>query len=162
MWGGFKTGFWCGLGAVLVILLYLLWLWQPERQIEKHAEHLLRAIEHRDWAAVTDSLSADYGDQWGHDRPIVIGRLREVFRYVRDVRFVSSLSIVMVDNTTARWKGRIIMESGDGEVADYIKERVNSVSTPFELEWRRVSSKPWDWKLVGVRNPELQIPEGTF
>jgi hypothetical protein len=40
-----------------------------------------------------------------------------------------------------------------------IKERVNSIPAPFQLEWRRVSGKPWDWKLVRVSNAELVIPE---
>jgi hypothetical protein len=39
-----------------------------------------------------------------------------------------------------------------------LKERVNSLATPFELVWRRVSAKPWDWKLVHVSNSTLEIP----
>jgi hypothetical protein len=39
-----------------------------------------------------------------------------------------------------------------------VKERVNSLTTPFELQWRHISRKPWDWKLVRVSNPELDIP----
>jgi hypothetical protein len=30
--------------------------------------------------------------------------------------------------------------------------------TPFELRWRHESWKPWDWKLVEVHNPELEVP----
>ena len=41
-----------------------------------------------------------------------------------------------------------------------MNERQNSLSTPFELQWRHVSGKPWDWKLVRVSNPELEIPAG--
>jgi hypothetical protein len=39
-----------------------------------------------------------------------------------------------------------------------LEERVNRLSTPFELEWHHVSEKPWDWKLVRVSNPAFQIP----
>jgi hypothetical protein len=45
-----------------------------------------------------------------------------------------------------------------GELTAAIQERVNSLGTPFELEWRRNSAKPWDWKLVRVGNPSLEIP----
>jgi len=33
-----------------------------------------------------------------------------------------------------------------------------SLGAPFELQWRRISGKPWDWKLIRVSNPELQLP----
>ena len=40
-----------------------------------------------------------------------------------------------------------------------VKERVSSLTTPFDLEWRRMSAKPWDWKLVRVSNAELALPD---
>jgi hypothetical protein len=43
-----------------------------------------------------------------------------------------------------------------------IKHRVNSLSAPFQLQWRRQSSKPWDWKLVRVSNRELKIDSEGF
>jgi hypothetical protein len=39
---------------------------------------------------------------------------------------------------------------------------VNKLPSPFELEWRRLSGKPWDWKLVGVSNPACQIPAHAY
>ena len=33
-----------------------------------------------------------------------------------------------------------------------------ATAAPFELEWRRQSAKPWDWKLVRVSNASLEIP----
>jgi hypothetical protein len=36
---------------------------------------------------------------------------------------------------------------------------VNSLESPFEFEWKRGATWPWDWKLVAVRNPALEIPE---
>jgi len=51
------------------------------------------------------------------------------------------------------------MIDGDrSEMMELLKERVNSLATPFELEWRQVSAKPWDWKLVRVSNSALEIP----
>ncbi|HEY1583637.1 MAG TPA: hypothetical protein VGF73_11125 [Chthoniobacterales bacterium] len=43
-----------------------------------------------------------------------------------------------------------------------IIEWVNSLTTPFELRWRRESWKPWDWKLVEVRNPGLELPARAY
>jgi hypothetical protein len=53
---------------------------------------------------------------------------------------------------------RISVEGDDSEVMAEIKQRINSLTTPFKLQWRRQSAKPWDWKLVHVSNRELQIP----
>jgi hypothetical protein len=38
-------------------------------------------------------------------------------------------------------------------------ERINSLSTPFDLRWRHVSGKPWDWKLIAVSNSQLELPD---
>ena len=65
-----------------------------------------------------------------------------------------------IDHRHATWIAKITVEGAEGEVMAEVKERVNSLATPFELEWRRVSAKPWDWKLTRVSNPDLQIPAG--
>ena len=50
---------------------------------------------------------------------------------------------------------------GTGEFADYIQGRVNSLEDPFEFEWIRGATWPWDWKLVAVRNTALEISDYT-
>ncbi len=57
------------------------------------------------------------------------------------------------------WQSRITIEGEGGEVIALVKERLNSVSTPFDLEWRHMSGKPWDWKLVHVSNETLTLPD---
>jgi hypothetical protein len=43
-----------------------------------------------------------------------------------------------------------------------LDERVNSLPAPFELEWRRLSGQPWDWKLVRVGNSAFEIPADVY
>ncbi len=43
-----------------------------------------------------------------------------------------------------------------------IKQRVNHLPEPFVLEWRRISARPWDWKLVRVSNPALELNESAL
>ncbi len=53
--------------------------------------------------------------------------------------------------------------AGSGsEFAPEIVERVNSLTEPFVLHWRRESWRPWDWKLVRVSNPGLEISNPGF
>lgn len=65
-----------------------------------------------------------------------------------------------IDNGLGLWRGRIAIDSDDAEFVALANERINSFKTLFELRWRHASRKSWDWKLVGVGNPELEIPVG--
>lgn len=158
----FRSGFYGGLGVALLTALLLLWLWQPERQVRRHTENFFRSIEQKDWKFTADFIGDDYQDQWGHDRARALEQLREVFRYLRFVRIRASPANVMVEKRSAQWIARITIEADEGEAGTLVKERVNSLSTPFELEWHRLSAKPWDWKLFRVSNSSLEIPADAY
>jgi hypothetical protein len=157
-----RTGFYAGLALALLIGLFLLWLWQPQRQVDRHTENLLRKLGQKDWEAVANSIGTEYIDQWGDDRSLVLARTREVFRYLRQVKIRAVDPSVNIDKKRGIWRARIIMGGGSesDETTALVKERVNSLSTPFELVWCQMSGKPWDWKLIYAGNPELQIPAG--
>jgi hypothetical protein len=156
--GWFREGFYVGLTGALLIALFLLWLWRPERQVRYHNEHLLRAIEHKNWSAVAEFIAPDYHDQWGNDRARLLERTREVLRYLRGLRIEASNVVIKIDNRRGDWIANIKIDGQPDELMAAVKDQANSLPTPFELEWRRVSKKPWDWKLVRVSNPTLQLP----
>src|SRR5262249_23754798 len=126
--------------------------------IRRHTENLLYAVEHKDWPATGSFLAGDYYDQWADDRTRVLERMHEGFQYVRSVKMSSFSVSVQVHQRHAEWSGRIWIDGDQSEVMELLKEKVNSLPTPFELEWRRLSRKPWDWKLVRVRNSALELP----
>jgi hypothetical protein len=154
----FREGFYVGLTIALGVGLFLLWLWQPERQIRVHSEHLLRAIEHKNWTSVSDVIATDYQDQWGNDRARLLQRTREVLRYLRGLRIEASSAAVRTEDRAGYWTAAIKIDAEPNELTAAVKERVNVLPTPFELEWRRLSKRPWDWKLTRVSNPNLQLP----
>jgi hypothetical protein len=82
--------------------------------------------------------------------------------YGRHFRLSARDVTCKIDNGAGFWRGKIEIESDDAELVAMVKERVNSLTTPFELQWRQVSRKPWDWKLVRVSNSELEIPAGSY
>ena len=55
-----------------------------------------------------------------------------------------------------------MLYSSDNDVMELLDERVNSLPAPFELEWHRLSGKPWDWKLVRVSNSAFEIPADLY
>lgn len=155
----FRDGFYAGVALALLLSVYLMRLWSAEHQIRLHSENLLSALENKNWSKFTTFIGDDYRDQWEQDHALVAERTREVFRYVRGLHLVPSPALVQTGDGKGTWQARITLEGG-GELESMIKERVNALPTPFTLEWRKRSWKPWDWKLVRVSNPELEIPAG--
>ena len=158
----FRGGFYGGLAIALCLGLYPIWLWQPERQAKRHTENFFDAIEHKNWEAAADFIATDYQDQWGDDRIRVLERLREGFRYVRSPRIIASNPSVQVETQRAVWSGKITLYSSDGDVMEVLDQRVNSLQSPFELEWHHLSGKPWDWKLARVSNPAFELPADAY
>lgn len=91
---------------------------------------------------------------------LLLERMREVFRYLRGVRIETTEPSVGLDSRTGFWSAKLTIEGDSGEGMELVKERVNSLNAPFQLEWRRMSGKPWDWKLVRVANQNLEIAPG--
>jgi hypothetical protein len=156
----FREGFYIGLSVTLLIGFFLIWLWRPERQVNRHTENLLRKVEQRNWTGVTGFIDNDYSDQWGNNRVLLLERVGELFQYTRAVRITVVDPNVQIHDRLGVLHAKLTIDGANSEVMAFVKERVNSLRTQFELKWRRVSGKPWDWKLVGVSNPGLEIPAG--
>ena len=151
-----------GLAFALCIGPYLFWLWRPEHQVRLHTENFFHAIDHRNWDAVADFLGSDYQDQWGDDKTRLLERMREGFRWVPGSRIIAKDPAVQVETQRATWSGKITVFSSDDGVMEVLDQRVNNLPRPFELEWRHVSGKPWDWKLVRVSNAAFEIPAEIY
>ena len=156
----FSDGFIGGAILALGLGIYLVWLWRPGHQVQLHTDHFIRAAEARDWNAVQTAIAADYGDDWGNNRERIVERMRGVLHFTRNMRIQSIAPNTLIEGATGTWMARIEIEGDESEVMAEIKQRINSLTTPFKLQWRRQSAKPWDWKLVHVSNRELQIPRG--
>jgi hypothetical protein len=147
-----------GLAVAVFIGVYLLWLWRAEHQVRLHTQNFFHAIDNRNWEAVADFVGSDYHDQWGDDKARLLERMREGFRWVPGSRILASNPAVQVEVRRAIWAGKITVYSSDDGVMEVLNQRVNNLPAPFELEWHRLSGKPWDWKLVRVSNSAFEIP----
>jgi hypothetical protein len=157
-----RGGFFGGAALALCLGTYLMWLWRPEHQARLHTENFFHALDHRNWDAVADFVGDDYQDQWGDDRARLLERMREGFRWVRGSKIMAPNPVVNAEARRAIWIGKITMFSSDDGVMEALDQRVNKLPTPFELEWHRVSRKPWDWKLIRVSNSGFEIPADFY
>ena len=155
----FRNGFYAGIVVAVLWSIYLFQLWQPQRQIELHNVHLLEQIEKRNWKNVGEFVGETYQDRWGNDRRLLLERLTQVFRALSQTRIEPSAIAIRHEDARGYWTAKITI-NGTGD-ADYIQNRVNTLDAPFEFEWQPGATWPWDWKLVAVRNPALEISDYT-
>jgi hypothetical protein len=158
----FRNGFYAGLLVAGVLAIWLWQLWQPARQVELHSEHLLGAVQAKNWDAIGGFVDESYRDQWNQDRPLVLSRLREVLRFARNLSVTINSPVVLASNREGDFNARITIDAEQNEIAELIKSRVNNLDAPFELHWQQKSWKPWDWKLIRVSNSALDLPAGEF
>ena len=143
---------------MLAAALWLRWWLQPERQIPRAQARLLSALEKRDFDAMVAMIAPAYRDRWQHDKAEVIAQSREVFG-----QFVT-LTITREPRGLRSGAGawllseKITFSGIGGPLAIAARDTVNGLRTPFVMEWRKRSAKPWDWELHSVANPELDLP----
>lgn len=155
----FRNALFAGIAVVAALGVYLLQLWQPDRQVQLHSEHLLRAFERNDVAALAKFLHESYSDQWKQNREQALMRLGELRRVTQNIALETNDVLVFAAGDTGEWRARITATADRPELNMLFNERLNNVPEPFRLEWRRSSWKPWDWRLVHVSNPALQLSE---
>ena len=155
-----RNWIYAGIIGLVVLGTYLAQLWTPERQVELHSLNLLEAVEESDWADVADFLAESYADDWGHDKAVLLSRLRQTLRYARGGQLGVRDASVRATSEEGEWRARISIEGETNELTAPLVGQFNAVAEPFVLQWRRQSWKPWDWKLVRVSNPGFEIPRG--
>ena len=146
-----------GLAAVVLLLLCLR-LWQPERQVLKHQQHLLQAASRRNWTRLAEFLGEKYTDQWGHDKAAALSDSREVLGQFFALDLTGESPDCTANGILGTVSCRLKMAGKGTPLAEIALEEVNALKTPFTFQWTRQSWKPWDWKLTRVDNPDLQIP----
>ena len=154
----FRNALYTGVVAAVVLGIYLAQLWTPERQVELHIRNFLEAIEESDARALGGFLADTYQDEWGHDKAVVLSRLKQVVPYARNGRLVPREEVVRISGNKGEWQARIAIEAEANELTAPLIGYVNGVTEPWRLHWTRQSWKPWDWKLVRVSNPGFEIP----
>src|SRR5207247_9114680 len=148
----FRTGWFTGLVLTLTIGLYCVWLWQPQRQIDRHAKNLLHDIEQRNWSRVADLIATDYADQWGNDRALVLERMRLGLGYGHHLRLKAIDATCKIDNggRVGLWRSRTLTTEADPGLCEVVKEGGNCMTSPGALQGAPSHRMQWDERAVGA------------
>lgn len=148
-----------GASAGLILVIFLFSLWNPEKQVRRHQRQFLSALEDRDWDDINELLADTYSDRWGHDKAFVQSRASEVFRQFFVVQVTGENQSVEMGVDTGEVKTRLQVKGKGGPLAEYAMMKANALQQPWTFRWQKQSWKPWDWVLVHVDQPELEIRE---
>ncbi len=143
--------------------LWLIWLWQPERQVRLHTTHFLKKVEQRNWNGARSFLARDFSDRWGHDASAALGDGHEVFSHFLFLTIESRVDHVDWQSPVAT-AHTLVKISGTGDpIAQMVMEKVNTLREPFDFTWRRAGRVPWAWELTSIDHPALRLDaSGSF
>ncbi len=145
--------------AAFALAIWLALLWQPARQVRLHQRHLLRAVEKRNWTNVGKFIGAEYRDRWEHDKENVIARSAQVFGQFLFCNIEAQEHSLHLADGAGTIGVRLTLSGTGSPIADFAKQRVNALTEPFIFKWTHRSWKPWDWELIAVDQPQLEIAE---
>lgn len=149
-----RLGIWfCA--ALLALTLWLWWWCQPERQVRRAQARLIKAVEARDFETLSSLLANDYRDGWEHDKTFVLEGCREVFGQFALLDIEREFHGVVPVGSDYVLREKLTLKGFGGPLALYARDRVNELSEPFEMKWRK---KTWDeWELTSVAHPKLEL-----
>ena len=145
--------------ALAALAIFLAALWSPERQVRLHQEHLLGAVSKRNWQRVSPFIAEEYSDRWGHDKAIVLGAAREAFSQFFVLEITMRDPVVSARDGNGEVSARLIARGSGGPLAQLVIERLSELREPFTFRWRQRSWKPWDWALMSMDQPTLEVSE---
>jgi len=146
-----------------VILLASLgwWAWglRAENQIEKASQGVLKAASNRNWKKLQTYMASDYKDQWGMDGNQMVQSASNVLSQFFVVDIVATAPAqITINGNQAEWSAPLRVEGKGTAIAEAIIEHsATTLRSPFTFTWRKQSWKPWDWKLVSTKQPELNF-----
>jgi hypothetical protein len=155
----FRNSFYIGCTLAVFVGFWLAHLWSGPQQVQLHSQNFIRQVEKRDILGAGNFVAAEYHDDWGNDRALLLSRLRLVVGSFSLLKINADEPDITLTPPDASWRAKLQISGSGPELATEINVRVNSLVTPFEFRWRKKSWKPWDWKLFAIRNPSLQIPD---
>lgn len=147
--------------GVCVAVSYLVWSWQPERQIQAQMKGLLSAASAKNWKKAGRFLAADYRDGWGQSREEALTNAGEFGRHFLALEIQGTGEVTRTDRS-ALWEGKLTFQGRGTAVGEALFSRAEELKSDFVFAWYKENWKPWSWKLVSVAQPEIFFDSQWF
>jgi hypothetical protein len=152
----FRRKILCALGLVIIVAgLLLAWHWSPARQVALHQQHLLQAVENRNWSKVSGFLAEDYRDRWRQDKSLALANLRQALADFLALGVQEKGRTLEWRNNDAVVRAHLQLVGSGGPIAQFVLQKLDEFHEPFVFTWQHRSWHPWDWALIAVDQPEL-------
>jgi hypothetical protein len=148
-------------GATLgiAIAVYLILLWQPERQVRLHQLHFLQAVEKRDWPRISSFIADNYSDRWQHDKNFLLAESRNLLQHFLILSIQPEHLGIHRENGALVIRERLRLDGKGSPIALMITQRANALTEPFAFQWQKQNWKPWAWRLMQIDHAALEWPE---
>lgn len=151
-------------GGILLVagVLWLVWFFLPGPTVERKFSSLLSSVEKRNWEAFSGMLSPDYSDRWGQTAESLPSLAREGFQHFYYLKITPEFrpEAIASGGREMRISAKLHFSGGGSPLAVMVMDEANALGESFEFTYRKESWKPWDWKLVSMDHPALQLPGG--
>jgi len=144
------------LAAVVgLVLVWALWFYRAEHQVDRCHQRLISAVESRNWGKLHGITSDDFmAGLYSKEESIALGQ--EVLRPFLSIQLTESEEVWIRERPRLYVRHALIRMEGNGMgYADTVISAVNTQTEPFVFTWQRMSRAPWDWKLIRVEHPLL-------
>lgn len=143
--------------ALLPALIYAgFFLLSPSRQLTSAQNRFLAAVSSKNAADVDKLLDPNYSDQWGF-RPADWPGLLQDLRTLAPVLEITTHE-PHADPANGVVETQLIVKA-QGPAAERLQSEAGLLKNTRFL-WKRAPWRPWSWKLIGIQNPDLEIPSG--
>ncbi len=143
--------------ALITWLLVSLYQWQPERQVARHFDDWVQAVEDRKWKRIEGMFHDDYSDPWGFDKATVLREAREAMRHFFAPVVTAHEVAIQVDETTGEVRCRLTIDGDGTTVAGLIRHELNSRRPVFVLHWERTDWRPWHWQIKRIESEDISL-----
>ncbi len=146
--------------AALAIFIPL-WLffvrWTPGAEVKRHQKAFFRAIESADWDSLNALLDPSYQDGWELNREQFVHLVEEGRAQFLYLDIEAQDPVIDAKSIPAEYRA-VLRISGSGHaLTQQAQKRFNRLQSPFVFTWRKSGPKPWDWQLVSISNPGLNL-----
>ncbi|MFV0337542.1 MAG: hypothetical protein ACK5LK_04775 [Chthoniobacterales bacterium] len=136
---------------------FLLWNWQPQRQVQKVLQRTLSAVENKDGVDLAKEISHSYNDQWGFDRNQVVEYASQGLAQFFWITILPENIEIEIKDTTATIRCNLLFDGKGTSLAQIALDRAQALKKPFTFTLQHESKKPWDWKITSLSQPEVHI-----